>query len=365
MAFRCNYLLLFFCFSLGCMAQSGSWPYFMRTTDAGVLTSPMACSVADSVVKYQMPCGGWPKNQNWVAGPNQEEMEQCRQTGIGATIDNEATWGELRFLARFMAQQKLKDNNPYRTAFLRGMDYLFRMQYDNGGFPQFYPPKSTEHYSRHITFNDNAMTNVLRLLRDISLGREPYASLGLPDSLRQKAAERYRLGVACVLDCQIRMGDTLTVWCQQHDERTLKPTKARAYELPSLCGEGETCDILMFLMEDESPSERLCHAVQAAVRWLRTHALHDVCLEIFTNDEGKPDKRLVSSPGAPLLWARFYDLETQRPFFCDRDGVPRPKLSDIGYERRNGYRWLGSQPLTVFEHYKDFARMHHLFDEKF
>ena len=355
--------MLFVCLSVSCWGQS--WSYFQRTVEPEVLSAPAACSVADSVVKYQLPNGGWPKNQNWVAGPNLAEMEQCRQTGVGATIDNEATWGELRFLARFMAQRKAADNEPYRAAFLRGLDYLFRIQYANGGFPQFYPQKSPTHYSRYITFNDNATTNVLRLLRDISLNREPYASLRLPDSLRTKAAERYRQGVDCVLNCQIRVDDTLTVWCQQHDEQTLKPTKARAYELPSFSGEGETCDILMFLMEEEQPSERLCHAVEAAVRWLRAHALRDVRLENFTNEEGKPDKRLVHSPGAPLLWARFYDLATQCPYFCDRDGVPRPQLSDIGYERRNGYRWIGSQPLAVFARYKDFARLHHLFDEKF
>ncbi len=30
--------------------------------------------------------------------------------------------------------------------------------------------------------------------------------------------------------------DRLTVWCAQHDEKTLQPAKARAVELPSLSG---------------------------------------------------------------------------------------------------------------------------------
>lgn len=52
---------------------------------------------------------------------------------------------------------------------------------------------------------------------------------------------------------------------------------------------------------------------------------------------------------APPLWARFYDLSTNRPFFCDRDGIPRPNLSDIGDERRNGYSWYGEGLRALLE----------------
>ena len=61
------------------------------------------------------------------------------------------------------------------------------------------------------------------------------------------------------------------------------------------------------------------------------------------------DKRLVADPSAPPLWARFYTLDTNRPLFCDRDGVARPALSDIGYERRNGYAWLGAWPQPLLD----------------
>lgn len=29
---------------------------------------------------------------------------------------------------------------------------------------------------------------------------------------------------------------------------------------------------------------------------------------------------MVPCEDCPTLWARFYELETNRPFFCDRDG---------------------------------------------
>jgi len=50
----------------------------------------------------------------------------------------------------------------------------------------------------------------------------------------------------------------------------------------------------------------------------------------------------VKDPSAPPLWARFYDIETGRPFFCGRDGVKKSTFAEIERERRNGYAWYGN-----------------------
>ncbi len=42
------------------------------------------------------------------------------------------------------------------------------------------------------------------------------------------------------------------------------------------------------------------------------------------------------------LWARFYEIESNRPFFCDRDGVVKYDIEEIGGERRKGYTWYGN-----------------------
>lgn len=323
-------------------------------------------SAVDSILCYQLPNGGWMKNQRWEQGVNSLEYEEALRTGVGATIDNGATWGEIRQLAAAFARmtgdgasdsvrfssdadvrlQRLSD------AIRRGICYLLQMQYENGGFPQFFPPKSPTHYSRHITFNDNAMTNVLRLLRDISAQQPPFDRVPVPDSLRQSCRRAYERGVCCILQCQIVKDGRRTVWCQQHDAETLLPAAARAYELPSMTGNGETCDILRLLMEVEQPDVAVVEAVDAGVRWLSEHRLTGIAVERFVNDEGMWDKRVVQHADAAPLWARYYDLEDEQPFFCDRDGILRRHLSDIGYERRNGYSWLGSQPQAIFELYE-------------
>ena len=51
-----------------------------------------------------------------------------------ATIDNGATYTQLRFLAR--AYSATQDDRV-RDAFNKGLDYLLAAQYDNGGWPMF------------------------------------------------------------------------------------------------------------------------------------------------------------------------------------------------------------------------------------
>jgi lysophospholipase L1-like esterase len=49
------------------------------------------------------------------------------------------------------------------------------------------------------------------------------------------------------------------------------------------------------------------------------------------------------------MWARFYEIGTNRPIFADRDGVAKHDLAAIGYERRNGYAWLGYWPRPLLD----------------
>ncbi len=303
-------------------------------------------SVADSIVKYQMPSGGWPKNQNWKNGADAAYMRRCGETGVGSTIDNGATTDEMRLLAK--AYTATFDQR-YRESFIKGLTYLLDMQYDNGGFPQFFPVRKEAPYSAHITFNDNAMVNVLRLLRDVSDEREDFLALCVSETMRKRCADAFNRGVQCILKCQVKKNGKLSVWCQQHHEVSLEPVGARAYELPSLTGHGETVGIIMLLSEIPNPSQEVTSAVSSAVGWLREHAIRDMMIENFVNADGKKDKRLVNKKGAPLLWARYYDLENEEPMFCDRDGIPKKHLEEIGYERRNGYSWIGDTPQKVLD----------------
>lgn len=298
-------------------------------------------ALADSIVKYQMPSGGWVKNQDWQKGADLAYISKCMKTGIGSTIDNGATTSEMKVLAKVYAETHDK---RYRDAFIRGLHYLLDMQYANGGWPQFYPARKDVKYASRITFNDNAMVSVMLMLRDVAENKDMYAPLHVGRSLRKRAMAAFNRGVDCILKCQVRKNGRLTVWCQQHDEVTLAPASARAFELASLTGHGETVDIILLLKSIPNPSDEVKASIRGAIEWLMTHAIKDKAIERYQREDGRYDIRLVDRPNAPLLWARYYDLETEEPFFCDRDGIPRKHLEDIGYERRNGYSWLGTSP---------------------
>ncbi|MYA72504.1 pectate lyase, partial [Candidatus Poribacteria bacterium] len=240
--------------------------------------------IADNVLTWQTPIGGWPKNRDTASEPFDGKIED-----LHATFDNSATTGELRFLARAFRAT----NEPrYQQAFLKGFSHILKAQYPNGGWPQFYP--LSKNYHRHITFNDNAMVRILELLRDVSESPD-YRFLKTED--RTKAEAAVIKGIDCILRTQIKQNGKRTVWCAQHDEKTLAPAWARSYEPPSLSG-AESVGVVRFLMSLEEPTPEIIAAVEGAVEWFRSVTIHGMRLDKFTNANGQDDRRIVADPDA-------------------------------------------------------------------
>jgi hypothetical protein len=186
------------------------------------------------------------------------------------------------------------------------------------------------------------MVNLMELVRDVARSQ----GIQFVDRARRAAADRaFAAGVACILKCQVKVEGELTIWCAQHDEVSLEPRGARTYELPSLSGM-ESAGILILLMSLEKPSPEVVRAVEAGVRWFEDSKLTGIRQVVRDGD-----KRIVPDRGAPPLWARFYEIETNRPFFCGRDGVKKDNLAAIEAERRNGYAWYGEWGRRVLERY--------------
>jgi len=317
----------------------------LLTQPAAWYGTPEAARIADNLRLYQRATGGWPKNVAMTAAltPADRARLIAEKRGTDSTIDNGATTTEIQTLARVFAATNLA---PDRDAVLAGLDYLLRAQYPNGGWPQYFPLR--DDYSRHITFNDDAIARVLTMLREVADGRPPFGFVDADRRARiRNATDR---GLAIILDTQIKVNGVLTVWCAQHDATTLAPALARTYELPSFSG-SESVKIVRYLMSLPDPSPRVVASVDAAVLWLRAHALTGIRVE-RRPDPATPrgyDLVVVDDPAAPPLWARFYDLQTGRPIFVGRDGVKRDKLSDIEYERRTGYSYLGAYAATLLD----------------
>ncbi len=165
----------------------------------------------------------------------------------------------------------------------------------------------------------------------------------------QQARASFDKGIGCILKTQIRVDGKPTVWCTQHDEHTFAPAPARAYELASSSG-AESASIVALLMSIPDPSPEIVAAVKGAVAWFEAHAVKDIRVERVPDGSPKGDARVVSAPGN-VLWARFYDLEIGKPFFCGRDGVKHATLAEIEKERRGGYSWYTNAPQRVLDRY--------------
>jgi PelA/Pel-15E family pectate lyase len=303
-------------------------------------------TIAERMLVYQRLDGGWPKaigeqkvDYYRPLSPVLKAMLLDEGGRNDATIDNDATTREISYLLH--AFQKTS-NDTYRQAAERGVAYLLKMQYPNGGFPQFYPDLSGYHHE--ITYNDDAMIRVLTLLRHVAERRGDYASV---QSLRNQAQAAVARGIDCILKTQYVRNGQLTAWCAQYDEKTLQPAKARMFELPSLSG-SESVGIVRFLMDIDQPSAAVKASIEGAISWFEKvkmpgYALKDI---VAPQEPRGRDRVIVPAPGA-VLWARFYELETDRPIYVGRDSRVHYNLTEVENERRTGYGYAGTWPTQL------------------
>nr|AAW84080.1 pectate lyase [uncultured bacterium] len=326
----------------------------LRVLLALLATSPVACAgaaapatatdpVAENMLLLQTASGGWSKHYREKKVDYARDYDAAERAALrapdrhdDATIDNKATTTEIAYLV----QAHARTGNPaYLDGARRGVEYLLRAQYPNGGWPQFYPDHSS--YRHQITLNDDAMVHAITVLQDIAAGRNGMQVLAPEFGVRAAAAAQR--GIGNLLELQVRIAGVPTIWAAQYDETSLQPAKARAYELPSLAV-AESVGVVRLLMRQPAPDARTVAAIEAAADWLEAHRLPDLALERIeapAEETGK-DVRVVARPGASL-WARFYDLERQVPLFVDRNSRPVP-FAELPNERRTGYGWYGTWP---------------------
>ena len=348
-------LLIVFCGIFGLVSQAQkpmnerSWSSVATGMPDEWYGSDESVRVAENVLLYQRNIGGWPKNTAFHLSLSEAEKAKLKadKNTQDAIFDNGATTTEMRFLAKMYTKTS---NSDYKTAVENGLRFILEAQYENGGWPMFYPLKKG--YYTHITFNDDAHTRLLKLLKEIN-ERKPLFAFVTDAKLLADSKKAWENGLYIILKTQIIVDGKPTVWCAQHDENTFLPAKARTYELPSFSG-AESVGLLEILMEIENPSPEIIRAVQGGVEWFDKHRLKNTRWDNFINAEGKKDRRIVTDPAASDMWGRFYDLETGLPYVSDRDGIKKSTLEEIGYERRNGYSWYTNSPEKIIKKHTEW-----------
>ena len=328
--------------------EKKTWKQITQWEEGPWFATDEAKKIADNVLLYQRNTGGWPKNiqmQRYVSSDEIENRNKQKTKVDDTTIDNGATCQEMLFLSKIYRQTK---EERYKKGFLLGLEYLLNAQYENGGWPQYYP--LIKGYYTHITFNDDAMVNVLSLLKELK-EKTGFYSVELDPETYKKTEIAFNKGIQCILKTQYYQNGILTAWCAQHDENTLLPTNARSYELASLSGK-ESAGIVGLLLSIKNPSDEVQQAINAAIKWFEKTKITNLKEERTLDANGKViAKKMVITENTSPVWARFMELETNEPFFCDRDGIKKKTMEEIGSERRNGYAWYTNEPEEVLKKY--------------
>ncbi|MCZ4243327.1 pectate lyase [Pedobacter punctiformis] len=306
-------------------------------------------SIADKMLIYQLGNGGWPKqleDKSVVKYENPltpELKELIKSTkDLHATFDNKATSREVVYLVK---AYKKTQNKAYLKAAEKGIDYILEAQYENGGWPQYYPDKAL--YRSEITYNDDAMINVLNILQDIATKSNDFEVVNA--AYIPKAEKAVTKGLNCILKTQVKQNGNLSIWAAQYDKDSMLPAKARNFE-PASLSTSESVGVTRFLMRIKTPSSEIKTAIEAAVKWFDANKITGYRFD-DVKDSSKPngEDRLLIADASSVIWARFYSLDGDKPIFGDRDNSIKNDVMELSYERRKGYAWYGNWARKLIE----------------
>ena len=132
-------------------------------------------AIADNMLLFQKANGGWPKNYDFFAilTSEQHKLVENSKSETNTTFDNGNTYTQIAALA---IAYKATNFEKYKNGCINGLNFILCSQYVNGGWPQFYPIEPNN-YSSHITYNDDVMLGIMKLLKDILDNKDQYSFL--------------------------------------------------------------------------------------------------------------------------------------------------------------------------------------------
>ena len=275
-----------------------------------------ATAVADALIWGQLETGGW----DYVVDFLGEDRWRYRHEGAvdqegsdTCVFDDNVSQEAIRLL---MAVDGVLGRDPYHDAVLYALEFMMESQFENGAWPQKYPLTGSypDYYQEYYTFNDRVINDC------ISVMMEAYQRYG--DERYLRSAE---MGGSFIIISQIE--EPQGGWAQQY-LWNLTPAWARAFEPPAVCSAVTGRNIITLLdLYLYTGNETYLTPIPSAIDWLNRSTIGEE------------------------LWARFYELGTNRPIYGDRDGQIHYELSEISEERRRGYSWNGSYGRSAMNMY--------------
>lgn len=278
-------------------------------------TASLDTTAADTIVALQNKDGGF------AVLPDNFEMAQTGAS-LGSlkgasSIENGATTAELKYLAKYITENKPEDSK-YQDAFIKGIKFLLSTQLDNGGWTM--QPNGGSGFNGNIEVGNSAMTEVLTLLSDIAvLNNQNYvfARKAMNVDEIKSAVEK---GNDFIVASQISNNNKKAGWASQYDKAG-KVTMGRTYERASVSSY-TTKAVVDYLMTIHNPSQAVKDAVESAYSWLKDVKIADKEQEVVkdTSMNNGFDVYFVDGNGT---WASNYVYDeandSYRPLYSDVD----------------------------------------------
>ncbi len=288
--------------------QDKSWSDLCRgKMDAAWYGSDEAKSVADTLLSVQKTNGGWMKNYQYhkLTSTELATYKSASSRAEHSCFDNTSTTQEMRFLARVYNKT---GEERYLNSIKKALNLIFVSGKNlNGGWAQYWPLNNDKYsYQNAITFNDDLMTNMMKLLMEIYQDTGDFAGI-FDEETKAKCKTQFDKAIECVIKCQVDDNGVKSAWCAQHDPKDFLPVEGRPHEMPSISG-SESAALLSFLMTIPHPSKELQECITSAVTWFKNHKFKEnAAIENFTNSDGVADRRIVTKSGSNL-WGRFIQI---------------------------------------------------------
>jgi len=222
------------------------------------------------------------------------------------TFDDNITQGALKFL---IEADSLIDE-PWLTEGVElGIAFMIKSQFANGAWPQWYPLRGG--YHDYYTFNDNTINDCIDLML--------------------KAHKAY--GKDEYLACAERGGDFIIAsqlprpqagWAQQYSH-DMKPAWARTFEPLGVCSAATARNMRTLVqLYIYTKDDKYLAPIPAAIEWLDNSKIRD------------------------NLWARLYEIKTNRPIYGDREDGNKVHYDyeKVSLKERTSYGWRGEYGIS-------------------
>ncbi len=303
-----------------------------------------AVETAHALTMTQLASGGWDyriefdpeRRRRWYYRRDVEAGEREAKGRLNfTTYDDDTTQSALRFLIRVDVALNGRDRE-IRRAVEYGLSKLLQAQYPNGAWSQRYdgtrrnpadfpvrPARFPEKWERthpgsgytfwhFYTLNDNVIATLVGTLAE---------------AFRAYRQPKYLTGIRKAGDFLIlaRLPEPQPVWAQQYNFQ-MEPAWARWFEPPAVAS-AESASAVQTLIDIHllTGDERYLQPVPTALQWF---------------DRSRLPSR---------LWARFYELVTNRPLYVNKKG----ELVYDQVDLREGYSFEGSYGIPqLFDLYR-------------